>query len=80
MRHLGQLMNFSITQAFEVGGKKQVDGIPSDRSRKVALQRRGELDHMGQKNFGMFGRLRHGEGIGQVEAEFFMNSKDCPEQ
>jgi len=35
--HLGQLMNFPITQAFEVGGKKQVDGIPSDRSRKVAL-------------------------------------------
>ena len=70
-QHLGQLFDLPVRQPFQVGGKEEVDRIPADGPGKMALQGRGELDHVGQQHFRVLGRLGHGQGVGQVQAEFF---------
>ncbi len=69
-QHLGQLLDLPVRQAFQVGGEKEVDGIPADGPGEMALQGRGELDHVGQQHLGVFGRFGHGQGLGQVQTEF----------
>ena len=69
--HLGQLLHLPIRQSHQVGCEEEIDRIPADRPGKVALKGCGKLDHVGQQNFGMFGRLGHGDGVGKAQAEAF---------
>ncbi len=67
--HLGQLFHIIVAHAFRVRGKEDIDGVPSDCAREVALKSGGKLDEMGKEHFGMLRRFRHGEGVGKIETE-----------
>ncbi|EKD41095.1 MAG: hypothetical protein ACD_74C00038G0001, partial [uncultured bacterium] len=68
--HLGQLLDPVVIQLFQVRRVEKVDRIPADGPGKMALQGGGEFDHVGEEHLGMLGRLGHGQGVGQIEAEF----------
>ncbi len=69
--HLGQLLHGSIVQPHQIWCEEEIDRVPADGACKIALQGCGKLDHVGKQDLGMFGRLCHGQGIGQIKAESF---------
>ena len=67
--HLGHLFKVAIRHPYKVGCEKEIDRIPTDGPGKMALEGCGELHHVGQQNLGMFGGLRHGDGIREAQPE-----------
>ena len=69
--HLGELFDLPVIQLNQIGGKEEVHCVPPDGSRKITLKGSCKFHHVCKQNFRVLSGFCNGEGIGQVEAEFF---------
>src|SRR4030042_622590 len=69
--HLSQLFQFFVRHSYQVGRKKKIDRIPTNRSGEMTLKGRGKFNTTGEKHLWMFCRLGHCNRVGKAQAKSF---------